>query len=481
MILRRLSPSIRARLTLWNAAVIAAVLLVYASGVYLFLRQSLYAELDRQLQDDFEAAEESLERREDGGIARTGRTDTHDHDEDGLTQRWLDAWSPEGVLLYREGPEEADVPPPLSFGRAPDVAGVETVMTGSGAVLRVRSDTYPVGGAPVLIRVARSEARLRHELGEFFIGIGLGLPAAVLLACVGAYFLAGRALKPVSQMAARAGTITAERLEERLPIKNPDDELGRLGTVFNETLARLERSFESLRRFTADAAHELRTPLTALRSVGEVALRESQASHVDREVVGSMLEEVDRLTRLVETLLTLSRADSGRIEAKPERLNLTQFAHTMADYLSVLADEKGQRTTVEGDDAVEAWADPLVLRQAVLNVLDNAIKHGPRGAEIRLVVGEAAGCAILDIIDQGPGIETEHLQRVFDRFYRIDKARSRMTGGAGLGLSIAQWAVQVNGGTIEVDSRVGEGSRFRLRLPLVGEGSKRGTVKGDRT
>lgn len=482
MTLRRFR-SIRARLTFWNAAVLAAILLAYASGVYLFLRHSLYTELDRQLHDDFESAEERLQRTADGGIRADG---TRHHDgEDGPSERWLEVWSIEGDLLYREGPEGLELASPAQDDRVAMMAGAETVATGPDALVRVRSAAHSIGEAPVLIRVARSETRLRHELGEFLAGIGFGMPVALLLAYAGGYYLAGRALKPVGEMAACARTITAEHLEERLPIENPDDELGQLGTVFNETLARLERSFEALSRFTADAAHELRTPLTALRSVGEVALHEPPGETPGREVIGSMLEEADRLTRLVETLLTLSRADGGRFEVKPQRLSLMPFAQEMVEYLSVLADEKGQRIEVEGDDRACTWADPLLLRQAVLNVLDNAIKHGPEGSRIRLVVGEHSAHAIVDVIDQGPGIEAEHLPQIFDRFYRIDRARSRRTGGAGLGLSIAQWATRVNGGTIEVECRAGAGTRFRFRLPLAGSiaaaGAREGNGKGKRT
>jgi heavy metal sensor kinase len=318
----------------------------------------------------------------------------------------------------------------------------------------------------VLIRVARSEAGVRHELEEFLAGMGLGLPIAVLLAGLGGFLLAGRALKPVGQMAARAETITAERLGERLPIENPDDELGRLGTVFNETLARLERSFETLRRFTADAAHELRTPLTALRSVGEVALRGGQANERSPEVLGSMLEEVDRLTRLVDTLLTLSRSDRGHVEIRAERLDLGRFARTVAEDLEVLADEKGQRIVLD-EDTVYAQVDPRLLRQAVLNILDNAIRYSPEGMPIRVAVRRRAGTAVLEVTDQGPGIAPEHQERVFERFYRVDLARSRETGGAGLGLSIAQWAVQANGGTIELESQAGAGTCFRVCLPLA--------------
>lgn len=465
--------TIRARLTLWHAMVLAAILLVYAGGVYLFLRQNLYAELDLRLHDDFELAEADFRRAADGGIVRTSGVELHIHDEDVVMERRLEVWSMDGKLLYSEGMAGLELPAPPPDEMTANAVAVRSVADGPDAFFRIYGAAYAIAGIPAWIRVARSEARLRHELGEFMAGIGFGLPAAVLFACIGGYFLAGRALKPFGQMAVQARTITAERLQERLLIENPDDEFGQLGTVFNETLARLERSFDALRRFTADAAHELRTPLTALRSVGEVGLRESRNEADYREVIGSVLEEADRLTRLVETLLTLARADSGRIEVTPHHQNLMQFAQSVLDVIGVLADEKGQRVVIEGDAEIAVHADALVLRHAVLNVLDNAIKHGPEGSQVRLVVGRDAVHAILDVIDQGPGIGVEHLKRIFDRFYRVDRARSRMTGGTGLGLSIAQWAVQANGGTIEVESRIGEGSRFRFRLPLTGKANEK--------
>lgn len=555
--IRRLSTSIRARLTVWYALVLAAILVIYAGGVYLFLRQNLYRELDRRLHDDFEAAEENLERGTDGGI-RIVRRDRRHHDDGARGERWVEVWTFEGELLHREGPEQPALPslrsasgaflggsrdldplprpaaarpvtsaPPSPSsglttrsgssgtavrvmlarpndretaavggarpekvvrlgqgGREGEEASrggerartgeIESVATGAGVILRVHSGTHTIGDTPLLIRVARSEMALRHELGEFLAGMGLGLPMAVLLACLGGYFLAGRALKPVGQMAAQAGRITAERLEERLPIENPDDELGRLGTVFNDTLARLERSFQSLRRFTADAAHELRTPLTALRTEGEVALRRPQTDRSPEEVIGSMLEEVDRLGHLVDALLTLSRSDSGRVSIQAQRLDLQQFAEETVEDLNVLADEKQQRLAVDAEPGVYIHADPRLLRQAVSNILDNAIRHSPEGAPIRVAayrtVREGTDEAVVDVIDQGPGIEPEHRDRIFERFYRVDKGRSREAGGAGLGLSIAQWAVQASGGSIELDSRIGVGSTFRIRLRLADEG-----------
>ncbi|MBI4613477.1 MAG: heavy metal sensor histidine kinase [Planctomycetes bacterium] len=458
------SRSVRVRLTLWYAGALAAILILYAAGVYLFLRQNLYTELDRQLHDDFEVAEEILERDANGAIRRRVHRDGHEENEE-QPLRGLEVWSRDVRLLYREGPEDLRLPRP----DLPGAGGVEvgTVASLSGVRMRIRGAPYAVGGEAVLIRVARSEARLRHELDEFLAGMALGLPLAVVLACAGGYLLAARALAPVGRMATRARTITAERLAERLPVDNPDDELGQLGTVFNETLARLERSFETLRRFTADAAHELRTPLTALKSVGEVGLRDSENEAAWREVIGSMLEEADRLARLVDTLLVLTRADSKKVEVHSERLDLLSFARELVALLEVLADEKGQSIAVEGGERVVAFADPLVLRRAVINVIDNAIKYSPRDSRIRVVVSRREAEALLEVIDHGPGIPEEHRDRIFERFYRVDKARSRETGGVGLGLAIARWAVEANGGRIEVESQVGEGSRFRIRLPVA--------------
>lgn len=235
--------------------------------------------------------------------------------------------------------------------------------------------------------------------------------------------------------------------------------------VFNFSLARIEQSFGQLRRFTADASHELRTPLTAIRTVGEVALQEQLDSGRYREAIGSMLEEVDRLSRLVGSLLVLSRGDAGPT-LRRQQMRLLDLTTESAGLLEILADEKGQRIEVYGDAGVTAEVDGLILRQALINLIDNAIKYSPRDSLIRIdVLREEGGAAVMAVSDQGPGIPEADRTRVFERFYRIDEARSREDGGAGLGLSIALWAVQAHGGRIDVHSQEGAGSTFRIVLP----------------
>jgi heavy metal sensor kinase len=267
-------------------------------------------------------------------------------------------------------------------------------------------------------------------------------------------------------MAHRARKISAEHLNERLEIENPDDELGHLGIAFNDTLTRLEGSFEQLRRFTADASHELRTPLTAIRSVGEVALQHSGNTGYYRDIIGSMLEEVNRLTRLVESLLTMSRADAGQIQLQRTSVEVLDLAKESAALLEVLAEEKNQTIAVSGDPALMVWADRLILRQALINLIDNAVKYSPSGGAINIRVKSVDKAVLIEVEDSGPGIPAEHADKVFQRFYRIDKARTRAEGGTGLGLSIVEWAVSVNDGSIDFVCEPGRGCTFTIRLPI---------------
>jgi heavy metal sensor kinase len=454
--------SIRARLTLWYTAALGLVLAAYAGIVFAFLRQSLYADLDRRLGDDIELIHEALEATDDGRLVwRVAGHSGAPDDSERHGRQWREVWSREGQLLLRTASDQ-----PLGLAAPAPGSGREPrSLDRGGQRLRVLTGLEEIAGVPVLVRAARSEEPLRHELRQVLFVQGLGLPVALALASVGGYQLARRVLRPVGHMAESARRISAERLGERLPVDNPSDELGHLALVFNEAFARLELSFEQMRRFTADASHELRTPLTALRSVGEVGLQERPDDRLFADVVGSMLEEVDRLTRLVDTLLTLSRADAGQLRLAQEPVDLVALARDVASYLEDLAQEKGQRVEVEAAGAVEIRGDWLVLRQAVVNVVDNAIKYSPDHTAIRIAVGRDGERSWIAVVDQGPGIEPEHRGRVFERFYRVDKARSREGGGTGLGLSLAQWAVAAHGGSIELESEVTRGSTFRIVLP----------------
>src|SRR5262245_12777237 len=453
----RIQPrSVRVRLTLWYVAVMLLVLGVYAAAVYTFIRDNSSQLLDERLHDDFDWAYDMLAQRPDGSIApyeETGQGDSP----------WLQVYSLKSELLY-ETPEARRNPVPESdkFAARAD----ERIVTVPGIFppYRLMSGGARIGGRPVIVQVARSEGSIIQDLNQLLYILLLGFPIAVVVAGVGGYLLARRALAPVDRMAERARLINAERLNDRLPVNNPDDELGRLATVFNQTLTRLESSFDQMRRFTADASHELRTPLTAIRSVGEVGLRGRRDEVAYREIIGSMLEEVDRLALLVDRLLTLSRADTGQAQLAVDIVDIPQLADEVAEQLGVLAEEKNQSIQVHFDMVPRWTGDRVMLRQALLNLVDNAIKYSPVGGNIEIRVTHSTDGTIIDVTDTGPGIPTDLRSRVFDRFYRVDKARSRENGGTGLGLAIAKWAVEVNGGRLTLEPTSTVGSRFRITL-----------------
>ena len=459
MMFRRRSMSVRLSLALWYIAAMVAVLALYAAIVFTFVSRSVSTALDDRLRDDFQWAAEMAEQRPDGTLTWfDGDTG------DGQDSPWLQVWSPSGELLFKTmAAERSPLPQSDRLALTADsrIVSVPTIWT----AVRVLSGRSTIGGKPVVIQVARSEASMRSNLRDLRFVLMLGLPLGVAVAGLGGYTLARRALAPIERMADRAQSITADRLHDRLPIDNPDDELGRLAAVFNDTLGRLESSFDRMRQFTADVSHEVRTPLTAIRTVGEVGLREHRNEASYRGVIGSMLEEADRLSSLVDRLLMLSRAETGLAKTSVETVNLGELAEDVAAQLAVLAEEKSQTVTVEPLARPEWRADRTALRQCLINLVDNAIKHSPVGGEIRIRVADLRESAQIEVSDTGPGIPPELQARIFDRFYR--GSREPGATGAGLGLAIAKQAVEANGGHLMVVSAGTAGSTFRITLPYA--------------
>jgi signal transduction histidine kinase len=236
--------------------------------------------------------------------------------------------------------------------------------------------------------------------------------------------------------------------------------------VINELLDRLDRAFAQLRRFTSDASHELRTPLAAIRSVGEVSLQEHRSQEEYRDAIGSMLEEVTRLTSLVENLLTVSRADAGQIELNFSVFSPHELVKEVVSLIEVLAEERDQQIVIAGDSSPTVKGDRLLLRQALVNILHNATKYSPDGGTITVSTAALRPDSVsITISDSGPGIAQEHRDKIFRRFYRIDEGRTREAGGSGLGLAIAQWSVQAQGGKIVVEDAQ-HGAKLAITLPL---------------
>jgi heavy metal sensor kinase len=455
--------SLRVRLTLAYAIAMMAVVGVYATVVYVSVSARLSDDLDNKLRGDMSWPSYMMTKETvDQLLAGQNFDETINEG-----SPWLQVWSENGKERLGRTPEARINPIPEAEALAKVADGKIRRLPDAIPPRRILTGKTSVAGVTLVVQVAEKESSMQESLRRLFFVMLLGLPIAVAGAGLGGYVLARGALAPVNRMAEQARLITAERLKQRLPVDNPNDELGRLATVFNQTLTRLESSFDQMRRFTADASHELRTPLTAMRSVGEIGLRAKREPAEYREIIGSMLEEVDRLSLLVDRLLTLSRADIGESMLAMDRVDLAELAEEVTAQLDVLAEEKRQTLKVEVGGHFTCVGDRMVLRQALLNLVDNAIKYSPEGGRITVRVSRADnGTAMLDVSDTGPGIPAEQQQRVFDRFYRVDSARSRENGGGtGLGLSIARWAVEVNGGQLTLENREGPGATFRITLP----------------
>ena len=458
------SHNVRVRLTLWYLAAMVSVLTVYAALVFAFVSRNASEALDERLRGDFQMAAAMMDQTADGGI--TWYEDLVEEE-----SPWLQVWSPVGDLLYQNfEAQRRPVPQARELALRADDSLV--AVPADEAPMRVLSRRGVIGSTPIIVQVARSEAAMREELWQLTLIFVLGLPVAVAAAGLGGYTLARRALLPVERMTARARVITAARLSDRLPVENPDDEMGRLATVFNDTLGRLERSFEQMRQFTANVSHELRTPLTAIRSVGEVGVREHRDEAAYRGIIGSMLEEADRLASLVDRLLTLSRAETGQATPLLDVFDVPMLAQEVAGHLGVLAEEKRQSIVVEAGVAQMARGDREAVRQALINLVDNAIKFSQEDSRILIRAGGIASTVTLDVVDRGAGIDEAAQDRIFERFYRASDVPAGARG-AGLGLPIARGIVEASGGRLTLVASGADGSTFRIELPRAAEAPAR--------
>ena len=320
---------------------------------------------------------------------------------------------------------------------------------------------------------AVSAARI-DEAAANITGLALRFgPVVVLIAILTAWLIAGRLLEPVDRMINDVEAIFDGRsLHKRLPVDDEGDEVGRLGVTLNAMLARLEVSFSGLRRFTADASHELKTPLTVLRADIERAMTTRQGATEQLVALEEALQETTRMANLVESLLTLARADEGRFDLHREVVPLEPLVRDVAETANILGEEAGITVTLGAIAAVSVGGDVVRLRQLFLNLITNAIKYTAKGGSVELSLTLADGLAQFAVKDTGIGIAGADLPFIFDRFWRVDRARTRVErGGVGLGLAISQWIAQAHGGSILVSSRLGRGSTFTVSIPAVSDDS----------
>jgi len=452
--------SIRWRLTLWNILALAVVLAGSAALVYGMLARALYQRLDQSLRTEF------LELSSDPLLAGAPKERlrywvTELHDTEGMLCVVYDS---RGKVVQRpKGLSARRVPP------APVVALGETrledAMVAGVGQQRVLCSRIRVGDAELTIRLMAPVGEVEGLLHQLVVVFCIAGPVALVFAGAVSYWLARKALTPMEELHTLTEQITAEHLDRRLPVANAHDELGRLARTINAMIGRLERSFLEIRRFTADASHELRTPLTAIRTEAEVALARPLTVEGHQHLLGSILEECERLTRLADQLLTLSREDAGAAAPAFEPVDLAALLDHVVETMRPLAEARRLRLGYEGNGTLPVLGDHARLRQVFYNLLDNAIKFTPEGGAVDVQVRRQEGNAAVTVRDTGIGIPAENLPHVFERFYRVDKARSRFAGGTGLGLSIARSIVAAHGGSVEVASLPGQGATFTVSLP----------------
>jgi heavy metal sensor kinase len=336
-------------------------------------------------------------------------------------------------------------------------------------------------GKQFLVEVGVPLKSVHEILHRLVLLLGCGLAAMVVVSICSGYWLVKNALVPVVQISSSAERISLHNLSERLPVVNTGDELEHLSMSLNHMIVRLEDAVRHNQRFIADASHELRTPLTILNGELESILGENDLAPKPQQTISSALEELDRLRRIVECLFAISRLESGDVEEVWARFDLAELASSTAEQMSPLADDKGISLASEASGPAEVEADRARLKQVIVNLLDNAIKYTAKGGKVGLSVRKEDGHAVLAVSDNGIGIPIAQQKRIFERFFRVDSARSRDSGGAGLGLSIVKSICTAYGGKVGVESTEGAGSIFTVTLPLASSsgGSQNSTEHGN--
>jgi two-component system, OmpR family, heavy metal sensor histidine kinase CusS len=432
--------SIGARLTLWYSLILLAGLGLFGGGIWIVVTHSLNATIDETL-----AAQAK-------GVARVLQTEYKplkpEHLQEELSE-YAEA-TPEGRLIEVRDPRGDVLIGGGSLGSHYRTLATEITVQGRKYRIVVAA---PLEGAELMLR------RLREVLLW-------SAPFVLLIGSLGGYWMSRRALAPVDQITRAAQSIGIENLSDRLAVPAAGDELRRLSETWNNMLARLEAAVKRLSQFTADASHELRTPITLIRATAELTLRRDRSAETYREALRHIIDESDRTARLIEDLLLLARADAGLPGLPLDRLELTPLVRDVCEQGQILAQERQLEISAEAPEhPVYVDANDPALRRLLLLLVDNAVKYTPAGGRITVSVGMEQSGATVTVRDTGIGIPDSALPHVFERFYRVDESRNREAGGAGLGLSIAQWIAERHHASLEAESVVGQGSAFRVRFP----------------
>jgi two-component system heavy metal sensor histidine kinase CusS len=458
-----------ARLTAWHAGSTCFMVAIATSSLYMALQHHLATNEDAALTDQVQVLRSNLEHAPDLRVMLQREV----IDELAVQRsaqayiRILDAHG--AVIIETPGMGSAlpaaafPIPAPAGDG---SVQGVQ-VATRTGEPFRIAAGAAPIPGSGIgTLQVALGDRQEQELLASYRTWMVLLLGLTVAVSIAGGYLLARRGLRPLHRFSVAIRSISPARLNERIPVASLPQDLAVVGESFNAMLTRLEDAFARLRRFSADIAHELRTPMNNLRGETEVALGRARTPDEYREVLASSLEECQKLTRLIDTLLFLARAESPEQHLDREAVILGAELEIVSHFYAPMADEAGIHLSVAAGEPATVRGDRTLLQRAIGNLVENALAHTPSGGRIVLSMARCGDQVDVAVADSGQGIPSAHLPYVFDRFHRVDQARSNAGGHVGLGLAIVQSIAVLHGGTARIDSVVASGTTVTIRLPL---------------
>ncbi|MDF0645703.1 MAG: heavy metal sensor histidine kinase [Nitrospira sp.] len=461
---------LRLRLTLWYGSALALVLIIFSTVLYLVTARNLRDSVDQSLEETAAAAVRSLEER--GFLPLINEEELMSQfPELARIDKFFQIFSPSGTITIRS-PNVKQHELPLSR-QALEVAFSGRTIFESAKYPKeppLRLISVPIiyrGNLLYIVQVGTSMESVEQTLNRLLLVLLVTTPVALTVSLAGGWFLAGRALRPVDAITLAAQRIAAGDLTQRLNVPASADEIGRLADTFNNMIARLETSFRQIRQFSSNASHELRTPLTVMKGETELALRRPREAAAYTVVLESNLEEIDRMTRIVDELLFLSRADMGEVKMEHLPVDLEGLLEDISRQASLLGQERDIQVVLGRITPVVVRGDELRLRELFLNLVDNAVKYSRKRGTVEVTMTTVPEFAKVTVTDQGIGIGPGDLERIFDRFYRTDDARAHTKKGTGLGLSICAWIVESHHGRIEVQSDLGKGSTFTVLLPFA--------------
>jgi len=462
--------SLRFRMTAWYAGLLLCALLMFGVSVYLGLERYLNWTFQSMLVSECRTIGTELLAQLPAKRAGWLAAEVNEAYAPEVNGRFIRVYRDGTGIVYLSGaPKDgAFEPSEIPFPQGNQRDGVRRIHLKDGRQLLTQAMTFTTpDGSHFLVESGTPYQQIQIVLHGLLLTLAIYTPFIVSLAIAGGYWLMRRSLQPVDEITERAEGITSSNLSERLPTIRTGDELERLSTALNRMIGRLDDAFQHINRFSADASHELRTPLTILQLELEGIVHNYPLSESLENQIGSALEETHRMSRIVESLLTISRLDAGEVKLDRFALDLSELITRTAGEMNVLAQEKSIALCTSVETGIYLDGDRTHLQQVIVNLLDNAIKYTQVGGTIRVSLYVEDGKIIVEVSDNGAGIPAQALPHVFERFYRADKARSRASGGAGLGLSIVKAICTAHSAGIYVTSEEGLGSRFRVEFPTI--------------